>query len=710
MPTLDPGFSGLLLLAALSGVCCCRAPAQTPDDAAQTPPANTQNAPSQSSAPPKGQILIQSHGEPPPAPGEPGYSGARPAGEIPQRPVADENAKADLSDADRAALLITSYDLDARINPARSGLSMRAQVTVQNTGAIPLKQLALQISSSLHWESATLVDGPARTRLALAQHVLDTDADHTGAESEAILPLPAPLAPGASAKLDLFYSGTVPVSAGRLKRLGANAQQQQSTDWDAISSAWTGLRGFGNVLWYPVASPQLFLGEGNALFAAVGQARLREQHAAMHLRLGVEYTGGAPAAVYFSGRRQPLTIVPDHPDEALATGSGLALAEFPAEPLGFRTPSLFLLPLPETFPGHTAAASEASTAPGSSSSSAEERVTAGPAPATVPAASQVPPAPPFLALESTDSGGAEGFTKAADHVAPLLREWLGPQPLSALTAIDHNGQPYQDGPLLVAPLAVLGSSPENTALLQSLTHAWVQTGQPWMDDGLGEFFALLWSERENGRAAANARLDELMRPVALAEPEAANGPNVPAGQPIIAAADDLFYRRKAGAVWWMLRAIVGDGNLHGALSAWRILPVSPGPPAEQALAFEHLLEKLSSQDLGWFFADWVLRDRGLPDLNIVDVNASAETARAGRPSGWLVAVTVRNEGGAVAEVPVVVHSGNARIEGRLRIAALSTATLRLRIENPPTKVDVNDGGTPEVRSSIHTRDVNLQVR
>ena len=38
-----------------------------------------------------------------------------------------------------------------------------------------------------------------------------------------------------------------------------------------------GLRGFGDVLWYLVASPQRFLSEGNTLFTAIGRAKLRDQ-------------------------------------------------------------------------------------------------------------------------------------------------------------------------------------------------------------------------------------------------------------------------------------------------------------------------------------------------------------------------------------------------------------------------------------------------
>ena len=708
------GFGRNWALCALLGVgvvSTARAQAKTPP-----PEPSTDTLPqSEPLPPPKGQVIIQSHGQPPPGPGEPGYA-ANPNGTPPDQPVVDPNAKADLTDADRSALLITSYDLDARLDLLRSGLSARAQLTVRNDGTAPLKQLALQISSTLHWDSATLVEGGTRTHLALAQHLLDTDADHTGAEAEAILSLPKPLAPGAAVSLDLFYSGTIAQSAGRLQRLGANAAQQGAADWDAIGPAWTGLRGFGDVLWYPVTTPQLFLAEGNTLFEAIGHTRLREEKASVHLRLSVEYTGRAPAAAYFCGRRQTFTAVPDDPDAPVAAGTGIATADFPAEPLGFRTPNLFLVELPETFPGSAGGDSPAAgTASESSSSSAtpggslppsgDHRDDANASRETAPSA-----APPFLAVETSEMGSAEGLATAANHVAPLLREWLGVRPLSALTAVDHDGQPFQDGPFTVAPLAVLQTSPEGSALIQSLTHAWVQSGQPWMDDGLGQFFSLLWIEREGGRAAANAQLEELMRPVALAEPEIVAGAANPVGQPLVNAADDVFYRRKAAAVWWMLRGIVGDGNLHQALSAWRTQPASQAPAAEQAVAFEHLLEKLSAKDLGWFFADWVLRDRGLPDLTITDVGVAAETTSPGHPSGWLVAVTVRNEGGAAVEVPVTVLSGSIRTEQRARIAGFSTVTQRILVETAPTSVEVNDGSTPEERTSTHRRDVNLQTR
>ena len=113
---------------------------------------------------------------------------------------------------------------------------------------------------------------------------------------------------------------------------------------------------------------------------------------------------------------------------------------------------------------------------------------------------------------------------------------------------------------------------------------------------------------------------------------------------------------------------------------------------------------------GGVFNDWVLHDRGLPDLSISDVGVAQETTGPGHPAGWLVAVTVRNDGGAVAEVPMIVRSGASQTLRRLRIPGSTTVTQRVFVENAPTSIIVNDGSTPELRASTHTREVNLQTR
>jgi hypothetical protein len=681
-------------------------------------PSTTQNTSTPDQLPPpKGQVLFQSHGTPPPATPESEANGRK----ILPKPE-DKPSGPELTDLERSAITFTDYDLDARLIPATSRLAMRARLTLRNDSMEPLTRIALQISSTLNWETATLVSNAGSKPLDLTQHALDTDADHTGKANEAIITLPTPLASGRSLTLSLIYSGTIEAGGGRLERIGATHEQALASDWDAISSEGTSLRGFGNVLWYPAASPQLFLGDGAQLFNAIGRMKLRQASATIHLRLAVEYTGEPPVAVYFCGRRQPFSAISDNADAPTATGSGVATAEFSAEPLGFRMPSLFQVERHEAMLASLALAAppsvSATPAISSDASSSSSSSTASPAPANpVDGAGN---GDPLLAVESTDDGSLPPLTNSAERVAPLLQDWLGPKPLSTLTILDHSGQPFEDGPLLVGPIAALSASSSSPALAHSLTHAWVQTGEPWMDEGLAQFFSLLWIEREQGRDAAVAQLAALMQPVAIAEPAIESGDSpkngqakpAPVGEPLIAATSELYFRRKAAAVWWMLRGITGDKPLQLALRTWRTRTPGATTPEDDARAFEALLEKTGKDpiDLKWFFDDWVLHDRGLPDLSISDVTPRLLPSGQGHNAGWLVAVSVHNDGAAAVEVPLTIRSGTFSTTSRLRIPGFGTSTARVLVEAPPTQVVLNDGSTPEVRTSIHTREVSVRTQ
>jgi len=159
-----------------------------------------------------------------------------------------------VTDAERGSLIFTAYDLDLHLAPAQSHLAVRAGFTVRNSGKEPLTRLIFQISSSLKWESFAVRSGGRVSPLSFAEQTIDTDADHTGKATEAVVSLPQPLEPGASVELTSFYSGEVAQSAERLERIGAPLDQAARADWDRISPEGTALRGFGNVLWYPTAA------------------------------------------------------------------------------------------------------------------------------------------------------------------------------------------------------------------------------------------------------------------------------------------------------------------------------------------------------------------------------------------------------------------------------------------------------------------------
>jgi hypothetical protein len=558
-----------------------------------------------------------------------------------------------VTDAERNSLTFTAYDLDVHLAPEKAQLVVHARFTVRNSGTKPLSRLALQLSSSLHWESFALQKSP----LTFSEDVIDTDADHTGKVQEAVVPLAQPLAPGAALELEAFYSGEIRQSGNRLERIGAPAEQATRADWDRIAPEGTALRGFGDVLWYPTAAAPVFLGDGAKLFQVAGQVKRQQAAATVRLRLTVEYVGDAPDAAYFCGVREPLTAVRENAELPVASAPGVATATFPSRTLGFRVLSLFVTDRAAT-------------------TTADH----------------------LIAAVTDRYDALPSYAAAAAKVQPLLKDWLGAEPLTALNILDQDGQPFEDDSLLVAPMRAIDPVALAPSLVHSLTHVWFRSSQEWLDEGVPQLMSLLWLERSEGREAALRQLQSKVNALALVEPVSADS-SASAGQSLIEATDEVYYRTKAADVLWMLRSIVGDDALKHALQVYR----KAGKDDEDPEAFQRVLEASAKRDLGWFFNDWVYRDRGLPDLTIASVTPRLLEDKSQRGTSWLVAVEVRNDGGAAAEVPVTVRSGTLTITERLRIPGRSSASTRILFADTPTEVQVNDGSVPEVTASTHTK-------
>lgn len=565
-----------------------------------------------------------------------------------------------VTDAERSSLTFTAYDLDVHLAPAQSHLAVHAGFTVKNTGKEPLTRLVFQISSSLHWESFAMRSGGRASRLAFAVETIDTDADHTGKATEAVVSLPQPLQPGASLEVTSLYSGEVVQSAERLVRIGAPSDQAAHADWDKIRPEGTALRGFGNVLWYPTAAAPVFLGDGAKLFQSVGQTKLQLATAVVHLRLTVEYVGDAPDAAFFCGRREQLVATSENQNLPVAESPGVATAEFSERQLGFRALSLFVTDRAGTVTDNT-----------------------------------------LISAVTSHYDALPSYGAASAKVQPLLAEWLGPGPLGVLYILDHEGQPFEDDALLVAPMRASAADVLAPSLAHSLSHAWFSSSHVWLDEGVAQFMSLLWMAQSQGREVAIGHMQEEAKALALIEPAPAQtaGADDP-GQSLIQARNEVYYRTKAAAVLWMLRSLVGDDALKRALQAYRNDKQDADPKE-----FQRVLEQSSKRDLGWFFDDWVYQDKGLPDLSIASVTPRALDQIGDKGSGWLVAVEVRNDGGATADVPVTVRSGTLTETERLRIPGRSSASTRIVFAGTPTEVLVNDGSVPEVTSSMHTKEI-----
>jgi hypothetical protein len=289
------------------------------------------------------------------------------------------------------------------------------------------------------------------------------------------------------------------------------------------------------------------------------------------------------------------------------------------------------------------------------------------------------------------------WTTAATAVTPFLQGWLGQKPRSSLTLLDlpdPDDAPFETGSLLAVPLhepsSKSGSDPLTGTLVHALTHAWLTAPNApplpaWLNEGVAGFMGTLWVEKQHGRDQALRTLEADRAALALVEPAT---PGESLGQPLVKAISPIYYRTKAAYLFWMLRDLSGDAAISAALRAYN--PAAGVP-------FQKLLEEAGTRtEIGWFFADWVDADKGLPDLSIAGIFPTSASA-----DNWLVAVNIANAGYASAEVPVTVRSASNFVTKRVRIAAHDKTTERILVQGKPTEVQVNDGTVPETQASIH---------
>jgi hypothetical protein len=534
-------------------------------------------------------------------------------------------------------------------------------MTVRNDGKLPLTQIALQISSSFSWYSVRENGNAA----SFVTHSIDSDIDHTGKLDEAVVALPQPLAVGATLPLDVIYSGVVQQSAERLLRIGAPEGIALSSDWDRIEQGFTGLRGFGNVIWYPVSTVPALLGEGTTVFDTIGQWKLRESSATVRMQVLVEYRDQAPNIAILNGHiispnvESSATAQPPVPSPAQTPATDvLRVASFslPPENLGFQPFGLFVLTrTPITAKGITVYA------------------------------------------RPEDEADVVNYQQAADLVRPMVEQWLGmhqKRPVVLVDLPEAGDLPYEDRNVLWLPLTKDQAKDLTPLLAHMSSHAYFISPRIWLDEGVAQFMTTLWTEHMAGRDTAIEQLDSRRSALALAEPA---HPGDDVGQSLIAAYSDIYYRDKAAFVFWMLRDMIGGSALRSALHNY------DAAQDREPSYFQHLTEKASAKDYEWFFDDWVYRDRGLPDLKIVSVY-SRPLLRNGTNS-YLVSVDVENDGNCSAEVPVQLQSGAVNQIGRLMVPSNDKSSVRILMQNLPDVVIVNDGTVPEIESSIHRQAV-----
>src|SRR5271170_5367246 len=378
---------------------------------------------------------------------------------------------------ERDSLSFLAYDLDIHLTPRQESVAVRARMTVRNDGEKPLKRIALQLSSTLKWERIRADGGEAK----FAQHPIDSDADHTGSLNEALVTLPRELAPKEELRIEVFYSGQIPLNAERLERIGAPDLAAEKSDWDRVSADFIGLRGFGNVVWYPVSAPPVMLGDGAKLFAEIGRQKQRQQQARVNMTVTSEYSADEPAPnlAVLDGQVVPVvqTAAPEN------SYPGVVTATLPDTTLGFSTPSLFLLNR-QNVDGHGV---------------------------------QIYAAP-------EDLGSAQSYVTAVNLVTPIVQQWLGTTPKTPLTVVglpDPGDVAAEEGSVFFTGFK---ASPDpkdlENVMVHSLAHAYFHSPRVWLNEGVAQFLGSLWVEQIDGRQTALEALAASRGALALAEPGA----------------------------------------------------------------------------------------------------------------------------------------------------------------------------------------------
>jgi hypothetical protein len=540
---------------------------------------------------------------------------------------------------DREAFTFTYYDLNVRVESGQQRLGVRGKITLRNDSANPQKIAVLQISSSLDWRSIKA----GGKQLQFVSQPFTSDIDHTGALSEAIVTLPEAVAPKGTIDLEIAYEGVILLDATRLTRIGAPEAAAFSSDWDQISAKFTAVRGAGNVAWYPIATEAVDLSDPHTLVDLVGRLKARESASKMHFH--IEETGeGEPPQILVSGAMCAVTT-----SEQMGLAH-LLVTDCAPMPLGPIVPMLVIahyevLERPDIivryFHGHDAAATS--------------------------------------------------YADAVEQAVPFVVEWFGALRSKAETTelADPNATPVESGAFLLTPLTSADPKVAALATAHQLAHAAFFSHRPWISEGLAHFAQVLYLEHVSGRQAALDYMALHRSALNAAESDKQKQATAPRSEDevnrsLVNTYDEELYRSRAMCVWWMLRDMVGDQALKKALASYR--PEQDTEPSYM----QHLIQAQTQRDLGWFFDDWVYRDRGLPDFKV----ASAFTHQTS-PDNYLLTIAVDNLGAAGAEVPVTVRFASGVVTKKLVVRGKSNAVIRLEVPKPPEEIVVNDDSVPE---------------
>ena len=531
---------------------------------------------------------------------------------------------------DRNAFTFTRYELDASVTPESHGFSVSGTVTVRNDSTVPQRDVDLQITSSLTWMSIGM-DG--KTVPFVAQPYT-SDIDHTGSLSEAIVTLPQAVAPGASVTLQVAYQGTIQKNAVRLERIGTPGEVAYRTEWDEVSSYFTGVRSIGHVNWFPVAMDAASLSEGTSVFDT--EAAWMQRQSASELLVTMAVPTGLKIA--------------SNADSTQITAEKTTL-DF--HRLGSRVPTFVM------------------------------------------ANFEVMERPAITMYYVPDHASiARDYVVACEKAVPLVTDWFG-APREKITVIDLPDQlssTFESGSVEFLPLRKLDPIGFELSMIHPLVHSAFHSNRKWIDEGLAHFLQSVAVETdEKSHAAGLAYMGNFLPGLAQTEKIALspNNPGKMVPQPLVTTNDDIYFRVKGAYVWIMLRELIGDEALKKAIRSYRS-EADKQPAYMQSLVETPADPMAPKLDLEWFFDDWVYRDKGLAEFSI-----ESAYPRESLMKSYMVTVTVANTGNVQADAIISLRSAAGVRSTHGLVKANSKEVLRISFPVRPDEAIVNDGTVPE---------------
>jgi hypothetical protein len=541
---------------------------------------------------------------------------------------------------DRNAFTFLNWNLDVRIETKTESFFSRGKITLRNDSPIAQNQVALQISSSLKWASIK----ENRTAVPFTASQVRSDLDHSGNVQEAIASLSSPVPPGGSIELEVGYSGTISLDTTRLAQLGVPLEIRAATDYDRITPTFTCLRGVGHVLWFPVSIEPAIMGEGSRLFDEISAWAVRHSSSSMTLGIPSDVPPSMHTNAQFSFYEQ-MGVVADEQHQWKHIGlAGPVIVAGNYQQLTARQNQGGAAFVVTFFPDH--------------------------------------------------QPEADDYARVIHETVPMV-SGKSNFPTAMIELPEAQDSTFDADSVLLTPLKPIDRKSLELTIVFMLAHQTLWSPRAWIYEGAAHLAQVLERERQDGRAAAIAYMEQRLAPLTIADSGTVENAK---SSSLINTTNEVFYRTKAMYVWWMLREIVGERALLDSLEQY-------DPAADKEPSYiQKLLEKNSHKDLEWFFDDWVYQDRGIPEFTV-----SNGYARASLQGIFLVSATIENKGGAAAEVQVIVHTERGDVVTRLRVPGHGKAAARVEVNSRPTEVTVNDGSVPEIDRSDNTTPVRIAV-